>query len=261
MSTNHESAPGMGVDVWFVPRPQQSFDQLHETWGHWLGREERQRLAQSGLSKGRDTFLLTRLALRQLLSVYCPTVSPGCWQIERTAEGRPIVAGPVSNAPAFNLSHADNMLVIAFSHCGDPGVDLETLQRSAPAMELAQRYFSQSEINALDAVPVEQRNEYFLTLWTLKEACVKANGKGLARSLRHFSFELHSRNRVQLFLSEDEPSQDRHWRLWSARYETWRVSLALRSANELDTCRVGIRVLRWPDQKLPAEWQLDYHSP
>src|SRR5690554_1622339 len=91
--------------------------------------------------------------------------------------------------PDFNLSHADDALVIAVASHGRVGVDVESTQRAVEdPMRLAQKYFHEDEAAALLALPEEQRLSRFLVLWTLKEACVKATGQGLANTLQEFSF-------------------------------------------------------------------------
>lgn len=180
------------ADVWLVPRPALSFDQLTERYGHWLSADEQRRLQTQRTPKGAYTFLLTRVALRALLSRRQPHVLPGQWQFERSSAGRPYVIN-VAGAPDFNLSHAGDALVIVLASHGRVGVDIESSGRQVNDLSrLAQRYFQRDETRSLLALPAARQLPRFLTLWTLKEACVKATGQGLANALQEFYFDLDS---------------------------------------------------------------------
>jgi 4'-phosphopantetheinyl transferase len=69
------------------------------------------------------------------------------------------------------------------------GIDVETTGKNIDE-ESTGRYLSQSEAAALAARSRDERALHFLELWTLKEACVKAVGLGLAESFQRFSFVL-----------------------------------------------------------------------
>lgn len=245
--------PAAQVDVWLVPAVADSA-KVEQMAGDWLSAEERARLDSRRLPKGRDMFLLTRVVLRRLLSAYCPEVAPQQWQLGRSAEGRPCVLGPVS-APAFNLSHTDSVLVLVFAAQGEPGIDIEQLDRQLDAGALSQRYFSRAEHQALTSLPREQQLDRFLRLWTLKEACVKANGLGLAQALRDFEFALGDARELMFYPAPHETPPHRYWRLWSMTLADIRFAVALRCQTDPGACRVRLRRLQWPDQvsDLPCE--------
>jgi 4'-phosphopantetheinyl transferase len=100
------------------------------------------------------------------------------------------VAGRCADV-AFNLSHTDGMVGVAVAMV--PGLalgfDLEPLARRVP-LAVARRYFTASEVAWLDGLPVPTRTEGFLRLWTLKEAFIKATGKGLTEDLSSFWFSV-----------------------------------------------------------------------
>ena len=53
-------------------------------------------------------------------------------------------------------------------------------------------YFSDAELTDLLELNKEEQRERFFDLWALKESYIKATGKGLATSLRSFSFDFSS---------------------------------------------------------------------
>ena len=165
----------------------------------------------------------------------------------RSAEGRPCVLGPVP-APSFNLSHTEDMLMLAFTSQDEPGIDIEQLERPLDAGALAQRYFSAAEHEALLSLPRSQQQDRFLRLWTLKEACVKANGQGLAQALRHFEFAFDDTDKLKFYPAPHESPPHRYWRLWSMTVSNLRIALVLRCQIDPGDCQVRLRRLQWPDQ-------------
>lgn len=236
--------PANRIDLWLVPGAT-DITAVEKLAGAWLSDEERARLDSRRLAKGRAMFLFTRVVLRRLLSAYRPGIDPAEWQLGRSAEGRPMVLGPVA-APVFNLSHTDDMLVLAFAAQGEPGVDVEALDRDLDPGALAQRFFSDAEFQALRSLPQAQQRDRFLRLWTLKEACVKANGQGLARALRDFEFGFAEG--LMFHPAPHEAPPHKHWRLWSTTLAGVRIALVLRSQIDPGELRLCVRQLRWPDQ-------------
>lgn len=248
--------PAGQVDVWLVPATV-DVAALAQATEDWLNKDEQERLDSRRLPKGRAMFMLTRGVLRYLLSAYRPDVDPAHWQLGRSAQGRPCVLGPVS-APVFNLSHTDDMLVLTFAANGAPGVDIEALDRELDSPALAQRFFSTQEFVALQALPQSQQRDRFLRLWTLKEACVKANGQGLARALRDFEFAFDPT--FTFHPAPHEAPPNRHWRLWSMTLADLRIAVALRSESDPGPCWLCVRQLQWPDQISTVDYVPEYYS-
>ncbi|WP_339866071.1 4'-phosphopantetheinyl transferase family protein [Pseudohongiella nitratireducens] len=185
-------------DLWLLPLPDMSLELLLEREGHVLAEAEKAQLDNKRLPKGKHMYAFTRIALRHVLSRYETHVAPGEWQFSRKSAGKPIIGWPESSLH-FNLTHADDLLVIAVCNHAEVGVDVEALDREVDVMALSVRYYQPQEIRALSAMSEESaRRHRFLTLWTLKEAAVKATGKGLSRALRDFSFTLQAPGSIQV---------------------------------------------------------------
>jgi len=103
----------------------------------------------------------------------------------------------------FNVSHSEDVALLALSSESkiELGIDVECAARrprngetaeqmDKRAMNLARRFFTQNEVKQLERVTQgASREAAFLRAWTLKEACVKATGKGIAGSLRSFEID------------------------------------------------------------------------
>jgi len=86
----------------------------------------------------------------------------------------------------FNISHSGNMVVVVFSN-REVGVDVEKIK--GDRRNIAQRFFTTSEINDMKAIENEQQQQlYFYQLWTLKESYMKAMGSGISMALDSFAF-------------------------------------------------------------------------
>jgi 4'-phosphopantetheinyl transferase len=70
------------------------------------------------------------------------------------------------------------------------GVDVEFQARQNDLDGLAAHYFAPSERDAMRVLPEAERRRRFFDYWTLKEAYIKARGKGLALPLDAFWFDL-----------------------------------------------------------------------
>ena len=73
-------------------------------------------------------------------------------------------------------------------------IDVENTSREIDCLEIAERYFSSAEYMELEQLPEPLLKERFFELWTLKEAYVKAQGRGLHIPLDEVSFHLRDAN-------------------------------------------------------------------
>lgn len=107
----------------------------------------------------------------------------------------------------FNLSHSGGCAVLALSRLGPLGVDVESQERRNDLSRLAQRYFSAREQMWLaEAAPGENWRQRFFDIWTLKEAYIKAVGRGLAVTLEGFGFTEAEAGRLDYRYQGGEPA-------------------------------------------------------
>jgi len=113
---------------------------------------------------------------------------------EETENGRPYL----SDYPDFWFSFSSFRcgFLGAWSSTHGIGVDLEDQTRNLEATELALRYFSVAEANAVRRTGGLECLRTFFQFWSLKEAALKSIGEGLPRGLDTFEFELDPYLRV-----------------------------------------------------------------
>jgi 4'-phosphopantetheinyl transferase len=175
------------VHVWCADPDELDTDDRKTSARSLLTREEVDRLERYHFESDRRIHLATRVLVRTVLSRYEP-VPPAAWRFVAGEQGRPEIASPESSL-RFNLSNTKGLVACAVARAIDVGVDVELLEQTV-SLDVAEKYFSPSEVAALRDLPSEARPRRFLDLWTLKESYIKARGLGLSLPLDRFSFSL-----------------------------------------------------------------------
>ena|SRR5215469_12506975 len=186
----------------------------------FLSTDETARYGRFLVPHARRTFLAARVLVRSLLSAYAP-IRPAAWYFDTNQWGRPYIANP--DAPTglvFNLSHKPGMAVCLVGCQRDLGVDVEDLTASRSyLLEIADRFFSPSEVVALRQLPDAKHAQRFFELWTLKEAYIKARGMGLSLGLSGFSFSPDEGPApVGATVQFDKDFDDKHPEAWDFRF-------------------------------------------
>ena len=165
---------------------------------------ERARAARFRFDRHRREYLATHALTRVALSHAHP-LPPHAWSFSVNQNGKPspISWGGVPECGLrFNQSNSVELAVCLISRPAaqpgaaapdagvDVGVDVESFARAEEIVPLAARVFSAAERTQLDALPAAARPDRALSLWTLKEAYIKARGLGLAMPLADFAFTL-----------------------------------------------------------------------
>lgn len=223
------------IELWLVRPERLGLPEL-EHLGALLTPEERERQARFRFEHLRRDFAITRGLVREVLSAYA-----GCdarsWTFEVGDKGKPTPRFPPGCAPFFmNVSHTHGLIGLAIAR-DEVGMDLETLERRAP-LEVADRYFGEPEIRALYALPEERRAHRFFTLWTLKEAWLKAIGTGITHSLSSIILDVETDPPTAHFPDDTFPGP---WQL--ARFQPTASHLgavAIRGESPVKT------ILHWP---------------
>jgi 4'-phosphopantetheinyl transferase len=190
-----------------------------------LSVEERERASRFRHSVDRARFVAARGALRAILG-RCLGVEPGCLRFSYSPFGKPALRGPLgANSVEFNLSHSDDLALVAASFGRRLGIDLERIDASRSGQEIAERFFSPREIAALRALPRELQTDAFFACWTRKEAYLKARGDGLSFPLDRFSVSVSPEEPASLLDLGDETQR---WVLQDIRPGAgWAAALAV----------------------------------
>jgi 4'-phosphopantetheinyl transferase len=88
---------------------------------------------------------------------------------------------------SFNLSQDDDLTVLVVGDGRPVGVDVERVRGIDKVDDLAEELFAPEEGTTVHTAAPSARSRVFLTLWTRKEAVLKAMGVGLSMSLQDFT--------------------------------------------------------------------------
>jgi len=177
-----------------------------------LNAAERDHAAALRRPADRLRFVATRSALRWLLGQALDCALDAL-TLETGPHGKPRLAMP--GAPAFNVSHAGDHAWIALTqarHGGGEqvGVDIEWMD---PALDpdtlrgIADHCLTRRERAWLESLPPPATRHGFFTLWTAKEALLKALGVGIADHLQHVSVVPGAEGAVRRHAVLPEPGQ------------------------------------------------------
>jgi 4'-phosphopantetheinyl transferase len=170
---------------------------------------------------------VARAFTRTVLSRYIGSQTlPSSLVFERNQHGKPEIIHPKASL-RFNLTHTPGLVGLAVTKRADVGLDAESINRKIKgnALKLAQRRFADLEIEQLERVQGDTNAQaaLFIKLWTLKEAYVKAIGKGIGAppGLRGFSFSLNGPSCELLF----DQKMGHHVETNDAREARWHFAL------------------------------------
>jgi 4'-phosphopantetheinyl transferase len=171
-----------GLHLWRIQARAGGAD-LAKFWS-LLSLAERDRAGHLVTELLRGRYVRTHGCLRLILCKYLNT-SPQHIVFARSIHGKPSVV-QTSLDPTrriqFSLADSDDLALVAVGR-GDPlGVDCERIRPRRELLGIARRMFSVPVADALERAPEAQRLEGFYAAWTVLEAQVKADGRGLFRS-------------------------------------------------------------------------------
>lgn len=201
-----ELTPGE-VHVWRI-----RLDIADDSWralASLLTNDERIKAERFHFEKHRRRHIVGRAALRTLLGQYLDR-SPQLIEFSYNSHGKPRLARSDSGI-RFNLSHTEEIMLVAFALDSEVGIDIESLMRDVDCMDVGQRWFSGLEGQALRALPEDARRDAFFRIWSRKEAYIKARGDGISHPLHRFSVSM-DKHEPRLIEHQDDTSEKSRWR-------------------------------------------------
>lgn len=139
-----------------------------------LSKEELERAARFRKSDDRQRYSLAHALKRYCLARYL-NVAASALEFSVGAKGKPYCTH--KDAPAFNLSHSGDYVLMGLSGIGHIGVDVERFNRDVSA-DIYPKVLTAEQQAQVMASP--EPHYEFMCYWTQKEAISKALGLGLA---------------------------------------------------------------------------------
>ena len=153
----------------------------------YLSEEEKQKLNHFCNKISSHTFVVSRIMLRLILAAYidCDPLRI-TFEIGKYGKLR-LPDHPKNKGICFNNSHSNDIAIVAVTANSDIGVDIEFIRPVKELRNIITQNFSEHEQTYLLALNGDFLFEGFFLCWTLKEAFIKAVGKGLSYPLNTFS--------------------------------------------------------------------------
>ncbi|MDF2723383.1 MAG: 4-phosphopantetheinyl transferase [Paenibacillus sp.] len=167
--------------LWMMAIDTVSSGESEEGW-RYIGEEKRAKLSRFRREEDRQRGLWAELLLRSILcselAIANDAIAFAC-----NAYGKPELAGGAGLH--FNVSHSGRW-VVCLTGENPVGVDVEQI---APFdLKAVYSLFADDEVRFVEGSPDSfVRQHRFFQVWTAKESCIKAAGKGLSLPLRSFS--------------------------------------------------------------------------
>ena len=193
------------VHVWRIALNQE--DDRLERFRRTLEAGELERAGRFHFDKDRRHFIVARGFLRSVVARYLGS-QPEALRFEYGAYGKPALG--TEHTLRFNLSHSNEVALLAVSLDAEIGVDVEHIRADFASEDIARRYFSRAEVEVFNALPPEERVAAFFRCWTRKEAYIKAIGKGFSQALSAFDVTLAPGMAPALLRAEDDDAS-RWW--------------------------------------------------
>lgn len=146
-----------------------------------LDSSEHERLAAFRVDAPRERFIASRGLLRAALARYTGA-SPAALSFQLGAHGKPALVGEPDEGLRFNLSHSDDLLLIAIARGHEVGVDLEHVRPILGMRQIAAALLTPADQAELDQAPPDLRDALFTQRWTRHEAIAKGEGYGMAHA-------------------------------------------------------------------------------
>ena len=231
----HRTGSAVVIHVNLMPDPKRETAALA-----WLDEREQARLESFVHPRPRRQFILCRASLRAELCLALDC-SNSELSIGISTYGKPhaLVGGHPASI-AFNVSHSGRHGLIAFSPEGRIGVDVEERSARRDIDDDIRLLFSPDERARLNSTEGHRQLELFWSLWTMKEALLKASGTGMARDTASFTIPsaMSLGSRSTIFRFPDTPSIQ--WQLERLDSPGFAAALAHEVMTEADSALRGI---------------------
>lgn len=205
------------VHLWMVDPEQPGAEQLQRQFERVLSPEEQARGQRYVFQSDRQLYIAAHGLLRTALSRYRP-VAPEAWRFTADAYGKPRIESPWAHAELrFSLTHTRGLAAVAVCGNCEVGVDAEAVSRALDWQTIAERYFAPQEVAGLAGLPPAARPRAFFQYWTLKEAFLKACGKGLSLPLDSFWFTLETPDSCQVHFAPQLAERPDLWQFFISR--------------------------------------------
>jgi 4'-phosphopantetheinyl transferase len=156
-----------------------------------IDKSEQERAQRLRAQADRESYVAAHALLRLTLSGVSNSIEPSAWRFEIAGNGKPEIHPMLGQSGLrFSLSHTRGMAACCVGYGPDLGVDVEILNPSFGIIDFAKHFFTTPELALILNTESSRQIDVFYRLWTLKEAYLKATGRGIAGGVDKLAFSL-----------------------------------------------------------------------
>jgi len=233
----HEFRPGI-VEVFCLVVPPR-FRDLPVTLEHAsrvLTEDEQSRFQKYRVQHRRNDLYLSRIMFKLIMQRLTGKPNTPMW-IEAGNFGKPHVMSGLGPASIHvNTSNTAGMILWVLSLNGPIGCDVEVIAKDLD--EVAAHHFAPSELASYRTLADMEKTHRFYETWTMKEAIIKADGRGLGIPLDSFACRFNHeeyQSSVELDVIDlEQGPRPKPWNFLSFRpTETHQVAVASSTSQEV----------------------------
>lgn len=151
-----------------------------------LSATEKERSERFKFYKHRKAFIASHGFLHTVLAYYINT-SAAEIEFSQGEFGKPsLIEKQNPQNIQFNLSHSNNIAMLAVCRQHSLGIDVEFAERKTDWQGVSKRFFTQNEQDQLFKLDKDLQKSAFFQIWTRKEAHMKVTARGLSLSPTDF---------------------------------------------------------------------------
>ena len=154
-------------------------DTLWQDFFLLLSHQERVKANAFRKQRDRRRFIVRHGMLRILMGHYVG-VKPSMLTFTQGKYGKPNLQWPLVDGLNFSLSQTDGVALLSFAYARAIGIDIEKETETFDFLTVGSEVFSDQELVTLQECEGASRKRRFFTMWTRKEAYLKALGFGFS---------------------------------------------------------------------------------
>ena len=163
----------------------------------------------------RERHIVSWGMLKKLISNYID-VHPDDEMFTHNRYGKPELCPEFNHSHLFfNMSHSNNVCVVALKKNCPVGVDVEEVKELPDLNDIVEFCLSEYEKSWFFSIPEDMQTQIFYKVWTAKEAFIKAVGIGLSFPLAEVEFALKGIDELKLYRVKGKAATSVKWRLFS----------------------------------------------
>ncbi|HEX8286908.1 MAG TPA: 4'-phosphopantetheinyl transferase superfamily protein [Pyrinomonadaceae bacterium] len=196
------------IDVWLVPLELNNTSELK----HIISDDEKARAERFRHETDKTRYITARAFLRIILGKYLQ-INPRRICFGYNKYGKPSISGDIPTNIKFNLSHSENLSLVAVTEIGEIGVDIERVKKSFVDLQMAMQFLTRREIKHFQTLSGAERDLFFFDCWTQKEAFLKACGTGFSLPPNQVEISSLSSEFANYFLADRVNTRQKSWSL------------------------------------------------